>query len=83
MSTYLRDQLQVARLGLMKARLRKAWAERRREAEAANFPVCEGCGKRHAPSANGAGLVGILRALGAHADGDDDDTPQAPGSHLN
>ena len=70
MTTFLRDQLQVARLNLMKARQRHAWAQRQREAEASEHPICEGCGKRHAP-----GLVGLLQALGRI---DEDDAPPAP-----
>lgn len=42
-----------------------------RQAEASEHPVCDGCGKRHAP-----GLVGLLQALGRI---DDDDAPPATG----
>lgn len=48
----------------------RAWAQRQREAEAEAFPICEGCGKRHAP-----GIAGLLHALGRI---DDDDAPPAP-----
>lgn len=70
MNTTLRDALAAARINRLKARIARAWAQRQREAEASEHPICEGCGKRHAP-----GLVGLLQALGRI---DEDDAPPAP-----
>lgn len=76
MTPALRDALAAARINRMKQRAARSWALRQREAEASEHPICEGCGKRHAP-----GLVGLLQAL---AQVEDDDTPSpAPASHLN
>ena len=71
MTPTLRDALAAARINRMKTRMAMAWAQRQREAEAEAFPICDGCGKRHAP-----GLVGLLQALGRI---DDDDAPPATG----
>ena len=76
--TTLRTQLQVARLMQMKTRVRQAWAQRQREAEEAELPVCAGCGKRHAAS---PGLVKLIHLIGGGGGGDDEQ--QAPASQLN
>jgi hypothetical protein len=76
MTHTLRDALQAARINLMKSRAARSWSRRQRDAESSEHPICEGCGKRHAP-----GLAGLLQAL---AQVDDDNTPgPAPASKLN
>lgn len=76
MTHTLRDALQAARINLMKSRAARSWARRQLDAESAEHPICQGCGKRHAP-----GLAGLLQAL-AHVDDDDAPSP-APASQLN
>lgn len=76
MTTTLRDALAAAHINRMKQRAARSWALRQRDAESAEHPICQGCGKRHAP-----GLAGLLQAL---AQVEDDDAPSpAPASQLN
>ena len=70
MTSTLRDALQAARINRLKTSMARAWRERQN----AEFPVCQGCGARHAP------LVDVLRALGWQ----EDDAPAVPPTtHLN
>ena len=73
MTPTLRDALAAARINRLKARIARTWAQRQREAEASEHPICEGCGKRHAPR---VGLFDLLR--GGFVAVDEDDAPPAP-----
>ena len=70
MTSTLRDALQAARINRLKTSMARAWRERQN----AEFPVCQGCGARHAP------LVDVLRALGGQ---DDEAQAVPPTTHLN
>lgn len=75
MNTTLRDALQAARINRLKTRMARAWRERQN----AEFPVCQGCGARHAA---GPGLVRLIHLIGREED-DEPATAVGTGPHLN